>query len=266
VGRAIGSEAAGDPRVTRSILDSVATSENPFHTFFIVGDNVHLGMYNYNWVEWLNIFARPSYSVPLRPIMGNHDGLFNGTVHYLAYAYPEGMDSRTGTRLYYRVDAGPVHFIALNILWSTTETFTPQQREWFVEQLASMPPQDWTIVLMHAMIYASGDVMWGKPWYDPPEMIRDVAPLLEEHNVDLVISGHDHQMEFLQHNGVSYCIIGALGGGLTPSLAHVSPASVWRNNTTYGFLDATVCSESIELAFRDKTGNVLETFTVSKNN
>ena len=265
VGRAIGSNPSGDPRVTRSILNVVATSENPFHTFFVVGDNVHMGMYNYEWVEWLDMFAPASTSVPLRPIMGNHDGLINGAVHYLAYLYPDGMEARTGTRRYYRVDAGSVHFIILNILWSTTESFTPQQREWFVKQLASISPQDWTIVLMHSMVYASGAEEVGMPWYDPPEMIHDVAPLLEQYNVDLVISGHDHHMEFLQHNGVSYCVIGTLGGVLDPSLAHVSPASVWRNNATHGFLDATVRSETIELSFRDTTGNTLKTFTVSQN-
>jgi hypothetical protein len=265
VGRAIGSNPSGDPRVTRSILNVIATSENPFHTFFIVGDHVHMGMYNDYWVEWLNMVAHPSASVPLRPIMGNHDGLINGAVHYLAYLYPNGMEPRTGTRRYYRVDAGSVHFIMLNILWSTTESFTPPQKEWFVEQLASISPQDWTIVLMHSMVYASGDEEVGMDWYDPPEMIRDVAPLLEQYRVDLVISGHDHHMEFLQHHGVSYCIIGTFGGVLDPSLAHVSPASVWRNNTTYGFLDATVRSEAIELVFRDATGNTLQTFTVSQN-
>ena len=103
------------------------------------------------------------------------------------------------------------------------------------------------------------------PWYDPPEMIRDVAPLFEQHKVDLVISGHDHHMEFLQHNGVSYCVIGTLGGVLTPEWDYVSPVSVWRNNTTYGFLDATVRPETIELGYRDTTGNLLKTFTVSKN-
>jgi hypothetical protein len=43
VGRNIGSfHNAGDPRVTWSILNGGVTSENPFHTFFIVGDNVHM--------------------------------------------------------------------------------------------------------------------------------------------------------------------------------------------------------------------------------
>lgn len=262
IGRETAPGEVGGPAVTRNILNTVAAAENPFHTFFLVGDIVDLGMSNSHWDELLPILARPSYTTPLRPVMGNHDALINGQGHYFAYLYPDGMAASTGTRLYYRIDAGPVHFIVLHMPWSSTETFTPQQRDWFVKQMEAIPATDWAIVLLHSMVYASSDDYQGLPWYDPPEMVQEVAPLLEKYRVDLVISGHDHQMEFLQRNGVNYCIIGTLGGPPDRDPTHISPASIWRNFGAFGFLDATVRAETIDLSFRDPAGGVLKTFTV----
>jgi hypothetical protein len=271
-GTGISGSKGGDPNVTRSILEYVTAPGNQFHAFFIVGDSVNLGSTNGNWQSAIETLAPFSYGIPLRPLMGNHDAMINGAPHYLAYFYPEGMETPIGTRLYYRVDCGRVHFIMLNMLWGV-ESFSAEQRAWFVKQMESIPPDDWTIVMMHSMVYSSGSV-FGRytlhdpaALYDPPDMVQQVAPLLERYKVDLVISGHNHHLEFLQKNGVSYAIVGGLGGtlGPGPNESRKSLAYVWQAPKQYGFLDVTVRSNTTELHFRCPNGTELNAFSIGKN-
>ena len=254
----------GDPAVVRNILSYAGQPDRGFHAFYVVGDLVNFGMDAPSWQLTLDTLAAPSRSVPLRPIMGNHDALINGTPRYLAYLYPAGLPTSSGSRAYYRIDAGAAHLLMLKMLWGV-ETFDPAQRAWFERQCAAIPKEDWIVVLMHSMVYSSGNDWDGYPWYDPAAMVTQVAPLLEQCGADLVISGHNHHMEFLQHNGVSYAVIGAFGGPFDPDREHVSPASLWYRSATHGFLEVAIWAEQAELTFRDQAGGALQVFTVARN-
>ena len=263
-GDSLSASASGDPTIVPSIFKFVAEPLNQFNAFFVVGDSVNMGATLEDWQIALEKFAPFTCSVPLRPLMGNHDAIINGTPQYLAYFYPQGMATPIGTRDYYRIDAGRVHLILLKMLWGV-ESFSAEQRAWFVTQLEAIPADEWTVVLMHSMVYSSGSVVDGAAWYDPIEMVQQVAPLLEKYKVDLVISGHNHDLEFLQKNGVSYAVVGGLGGALDPVASHISPASVWYAPGQYGFLDVTILYDTIELSFRDPTGNELKSLSIGKN-
>lgn len=259
-----GAATAQQPRVTQSVLGYVTRPERKFHAFFVLGDVTEMGMDNENWTFALDTLAPFSYAVPLRPFLGNHDGLINGAEHYFAYFYPPGMETQQGTQRYYRIDAGSVHVIMLEMLWGI-DTFTPQQKEWFIRQLESIPSADWVIVMMHSMVYSSGIELEGIPWYDPADMVREVAPLLEKYQVDLVLSGHNHHLEFLQQNGVSYAVVGGLGGLFDPEAQYRSPASRWYRGGTHGFVDVAVYPERLDLRFRAATGRELQAFTIGQN-
>ncbi|MBU0493353.1 MAG: metallophosphoesterase [Chloroflexi bacterium] len=259
-----GADTAQQPQIAQSILGYVRQPAHQFHTFFVLGDIADMGMENDKWTFALDTLSPFSYDVPLRPFLGNHDTLINGVEHYFAYFYSSGMATPQGTSRYYRIDAGTVHVITLEMLWGV-DMFTPQQKEWFIRQLESIPATDWVIVMMHSMVYSSGIKLEGIPWYDPADMIREVAPLLEQYQVDLVLSGHNHHLEFLQHNGVSYVVVGGLGGPLDPAPEYRSPASLWYRDGTFGFADVTVRPERIDLEFRDATGVELQSFTIGQN-
>jgi hypothetical protein len=263
-GAGMSTSQSGDPNVMRNILKYVTEPQNRFHSFFIVGDLVNMGSTNADWQGAIETLAPFACGVPLRSVLGNHDTLINGAPHYLAYFYPDGMETPLGTRLYYRIDSGRVHFIMLEMLWGV-ESFSAEQRAWFVKQMESIPSDDWTIVMLHSMVYSSGSVFNGYAWYDPVDMVQQVAPLLEKYKADLVISGHNHDIEFLQKNGVSYAVIGGFGGKLDPVASYKSPASVWYLPNQYGFMDVTVRPDTLELVFRDPNGNELKTFSIGKN-
>jgi hypothetical protein len=72
-------------------------------------------------------------------------------------------------------------------------------------------------------------------------------------------------LEFLQNNGVSYATIGGLGAPLEAAATNKSIASVWYLPNQHGFLDVTIHPNTIDLIFRDPSGNELKSFSIGQN-
>jgi hypothetical protein len=266
---AIGSDAhfsAGGSRndLTARMLTQVADPANRFDYFFSLGDNVEFGFRPEQWLKARAAFAPTTAVIPSTFVAGNHDTMFTGLQRYLAYAYPEGVELQNGTRLWHRIDVGHVHVIVLDVEWSA-ESFTQQQAAWLETELNTIPAEDWTIVMNHGFYYGSGSVTRGWKWYDNKETIQKITSLFEKYGVDLVLSGHAHQMELLQESGVTYVIDGAFGGELEPPRRYDSPASLWYSSADYGYVDVTVDKASATIIFRDSGGIELKRMVVMKN-
>ncbi len=119
-------------------------------------------------------------------------------------------------------------------------------------------------MVSHGFYYASGSFDDGWQWYDNPETIDALTPLFEKYGVDLVLSGHDHQMELLQQNGVTYAICGAFGGLPDAPRTYTSPASLWYVNGAYGFVDVSISGNQCNVTFRSSDNAVLKTFVINK--
>lgn len=250
-----------DENATRSILRTV--NSGGYDAFFALGDFSETGFPGTDLQEAAELFASELVSVPIATIMGNHDGLVGGAWRFGKYFNSER---------YYRVDSGTNHVIALDLLWGT-ETFGRAQKKWLVETLASIPQSDTTIVISHCYFRASGytDPETGMEWFDHPAMIGEISPILEEGGVDLVVSGHNHFMEYLEHpssgggtakgggTSTAYAVIGTFGGKLDPDRTHTSPDSLWFDNDHFGFLEVVLEERGMELTFRDETGKALRT-------
>ncbi|HOX11939.1 MAG TPA: metallophosphoesterase [Spirochaetales bacterium] len=256
-----GREQSDEAARTR-ILTSVDAGD--YDAFFLLGDISEQGFPESGFREAALDLETYLTRVPVRPMMGNHDALVNAAGRWARYFFPSGHSSDSGSPLYYRIDAGRAHILVLNLLWGE-EDFDHAQRAWLTEQLESIPRQDAVVVLSHCYFYASGydDPESGSPWYDHPGTIREVVPLLETYGVDLAVSGHNHYQELLEHNGVTYAVIGAMGGVPDPAPTYRSPASRWIRVSTFGFLEARFYPDRIELAFRDAAGGELHRAVVS---
>lgn len=263
---AVGSDAhfgvdSGD--VTERMLKLIGDPANRYDYFFLLGDIVQHGFSVGEWREAFNTLSQTTSNVPTRFAIGNHDTLFTGLRNYEKYCYPEGMDVQTGSRMWYRIDSGKVHFLVIDLEWSA-ESWTSQQAQWLEEQLKSIPAEDWKIVMGHGFYYGSGSEQDGWHWYDNPETINALTPLFEKYKVDLVFSGHNHQLELLSKNGVTYAIAGGLGGQPDTARAYVSPASLWYAAGQHGFVDVTVSGDDATLAFRSPDNAALKTAVVSR--
>jgi len=237
------------PEITAKILETV--NEGGYDAFFVLGDIVDMGVPGDDFNKASKLFALKLTQVPLVTLMGNHDALVGGEFLYRKIFNPD---------LYFRIDSGTVHIIALNLLWGD-ESFDKTQKDWLIAVLASIPVSETTIVISHSFIRASGyvDKDSGKDWYDQSRLIRDLSPILEKGGVDLVISGHNHFMEYLEKsgNGTAYALIGSMGGRPEPARSYTSEWSSWYEGDQFGFLDLDLYDSHMKLTFRDENGKAL---------
>jgi UDP-2,3-diacylglucosamine pyrophosphatase LpxH len=265
---AVGSDAhfgAGDnrPDITAQMLGRIAAPGNKYDYFFFLGDLVEFGFRPEEWQPALAALPAASGTVPTAFAPGNHDCLFTGLNRYLAYCSPEGLAGNSGARLWRRIDIGDIHFLVLDLEWSA-EAFTPQQQAWLETELKSIPPEDWTVVMNHGYYYASGSSSRGWQWWDNRETINLITPLFEKYDVDLVFSGHAHQMELLEQNGVAYVIAGAFGGIPDPEREYVSPSSLWYASGEYGYVDVSIDADQVQIVFRDQYNQILHSAVITK--
>lgn len=243
-----------DAKKTAAILRTINAGK--YDAFFHLGDIAEMGVPGTDFEGAAALFSTQLPDVPLVTLMGNHDSLVGGSFRYRTIF---------NKQLYYRLDSGTVHIIALNLLWGT-ESLDQTQKKWLEKTLGSIPRSDTTIVLSHCFFWASGyvDQATGKNWFDHPAMTAELAPILENSGVDLVISGHNHFMEYLERppvnadgNGTAYAIIGTLGGALDPALSHTSKYSRWYAGNQFGFLEVDLYAGRMELTFRNERGGEL---------
>ena len=266
---AVGSDAhfgASDSRndLTVKMLQQIADPTNKYNLFFSLGDLVDYGFKDAYWQEALNALSSTTSVIPGKYIVGNHDTLLGGLNRWESYCDPAVMPLQTGTQLWQRIDVGNIHFLVIDLEWSA-ENFNTAQSQWLEAQLASIPKDEWKIVVGHGFYYASGSFTDGWKWYDNPETINKLTPLFEKYNVDIVFSGHAHQLELLKKSGDSYVICGGFGGMLDTERQYVSPDSLWYASGDYAFMDVTITGTNANLIFRDPDGNAINSFVVAKH-
>jgi len=236
--------------------------------FFALGDTVEMGMEADDWKEAIESIKRDAPTLPFAALLGNHDGLIGGATRWRA-AFAGGT-GRKGvpdgglTASSWRMDAGKVHFIALDLLWGP-EGFGSREKAWLAEQLAAIPAADFIVVLSHSFFYTSGyiDEGSGKAWYDHEDMLREVAPLIAG-KVDLVVSGHNHYMEWIETDGTVWAVVGAMGGKPDPVPTYMSPGSVWFSQGRFGRLVLELTAAGLAAEFQDHQGTPLFQRTISK--
>ena len=117
------------------------------------------------------------------------------------------------------------------------------------------------------MYYSSGYFVDGEQWWDNQEMIEEFEPLFIEHDVDLVFSGHNHHMEYLNNSGVMYNIIGGFGGHLDPDYAtkdvgEAGEGSIWYHSGQHGYLDVEINGTSADITFRTPEYAVVNSYSI----
>jgi hypothetical protein len=255
----------------RSAILTLSQSEyetGRLDAFFNLGDIVEMGMEADDWREALESIQRDAPTLPFASLLGNHDALIGGSARwrtaFAAGTEPRGTAGRALSASSWRLDAGPVHFIALDLLWGP-EGFGPQEKTWLKMQLEEIPPDDFVVVLSHCFFYSSGyvDEGTGKPWYDHSEMLREVAPLFAG-KADLVVSGHNHYMEWIEADGTAWAVVGAMGGKPDPVPSYKSRGSVWFSQGVFGRLVLEIRQGALACEFQDQNGRPLFTKTIMK--
>ena len=265
---AVGSDAHFGAKTARNdltlkMLQQISDPAHNYRMLFSLGDLVDWGFSDAQWQTAIQALAPITSAMPAWFVMGNHEALFGGMKFYEDYMSPQPMEVQTGSRLWQRIDVDNVHFLLLDLDWDTV-SYTKEQAAWLEQQLATIPTGDWKIVMSHSFYYSSGGYWEGSNCDDLKDMIATLTPLFEKYHVNLVFSGHNHLLELLQKNNVTYAICGAFGGLPSPERSYVSTPSIWYMAGQYAFMDVTVSQDTAILVFRDPDYKELKTLTVSR--
>jgi acid phosphatase len=181
----------------------------PLDLVVMAGDNIYT---NGEMSKVKSVFSLPYQELRRRGVkfyacLGNHDvRTQNGD---LQVAYPEF--NMQGKR-YYTYSRGEVQFFVLetNALVNPDAPERDAQLAWLDRELGKSKAR-WKIVYGHHNIYSAGV-------YGINEiLVRDVTPLLKQHQVKLWINGHDHNYQRSQPiDGTTYLVCGGGGANLYP--------------------------------------------------
>ncbi|MGI4755342.1 MAG: metallophosphoesterase, partial [Janthinobacterium lividum] len=135
-------------------------------------------------------------------------------------------------------------------------TLTPadqaEQLQWFQQQLARPRDLPFLTVMAHHPIYSNG------PHGDHPVLVRDWAPLLKQHKVDLYMAGHDHDLQVLQFDGEPTTHFLSGGGGA--DLYVLQKDGLDRGpyaQEVHGFSHLSVTAQQLEVRHLDADGRFL---------
>lgn len=176
----------------------------PFEFVLMMGDNLYGGQRPNDFAAK---FERPyqtliSSGVKFYAAIGNHDDP-NADVSYPPF-------NMNGSR-YYTYTKGHVRFVVADT------NFLDEVQVGWLEKTLTASSEPWKIVYFHHPLYSNGDRHGSNV-----ELRVRLEPMLVQHGVDVVMSGHDHIYERIKpQKGITYFVIGSSGmlrkGGITPS-------------------------------------------------
>jgi 3',5'-cyclic AMP phosphodiesterase CpdA len=228
----------------------------PFEFVLMLGDNIYD---SHTPQDYIDKFDAPyaallDAGVTFHAALGNHDDpaeafyeKFNmgGERYYTFRKSERRIDALTGAA---------ARFFALD-----TRSLDPAQIAWLRDELADSG-STWKICFFHHPLYTSGRY---RTWARGFRLILE--PLLVEHDVDVVFSGHEHiyQRTELQ-SGIQYFVSGG-AGSLRPGDG--TPASyVARTfDTDYHFMLIEIDGDALHFQAISRTGATVDAGTLYKD-
>jgi hypothetical protein len=197
--------------------------------------------------EFTNCFE-PSWGrhkARTRPAPGNHEYVTANAAPYYAYF---GTNAGPTGRGYYSFDVGAWHIVSLNS--NVDGTAGSPQEQWLRADLGASNASC-TLAYWHHPLFSSG--LQGNH-----AIVRDIWRALYDFNVDVVISGHDHDYERFApqtaegvadpSRGIREFVVGTGGRSLTPIII-ARPNSERRFDGGYGVLRLLLDAQSYSWEF-----------------
>ena len=225
----------------------------PFDLGLTLGDNFYpSGVRSVNdplWgTLWEGVYAK--LGIPFFATLGNHDyrGNEQAEIDYTGKSKTWRMPAR-----YYTFVAGPVQFFALDtdegtagrLLFHTP--WSAAQAKWLEAELGRSKAR-WKVVYGHHPIYSDG--FHG----DAARLKRKLLPMLKAHGVALYLSGHEHDLEFHQQDGIQFLIVG--GGG--KDTRGIKARRARFADGRHGFLDLSASAQRLKWHIRSTEGAALQ--------
>jgi 3',5'-cyclic AMP phosphodiesterase CpdA len=171
-----------------------------------VGDLINHADNDYEWEEWYRAGGFIHAQIPMVTLAGNHEYNKNEEGKKVSFSkfwnpqfnFPDNHPIDTLDDQTYYFDYLQVRFIVLN-----SNHFIEQQADW-LDEVLSQSTQKWNILAFHHPVQ---NAVTGRQNENVKKLWK---PIIEKHNVDLVLQGHDHSYArgFLdeQKNGAVYVV------------------------------------------------------------
>ncbi len=184
--------------------------------WLMLGDNAYtIGTDQEYQNGFFNIYQTIMHQSVVWPTIGNHDGYSVDTPlqtgpYYDIFTLPKNAEAggvASGTEAYYSYNYGNIHFVVLDS-FDVDRSTTAAMAQWLTADLTANTA-DWVIAYWHHPPYSKGSHDSDDAFSDLEliEMRENLVPILEQHGVDLVLTGHSHNYErskFVQgHYGFS---------------------------------------------------------------
>jgi acid phosphatase len=240
-----------------------------------VGDNFYengvTGLDDPYWrTSFEEIYTAASLQSPWKVILGNHD--YRGNVQaQLDYAktsprwqmparyFMETQLLPDGSKAdFFYLDTSPFIRRYIGSRVNIAGQDTDAQLAW-LDQALSTSTAPWKIVIGHHPIYTALAPQ-AQYDHDQPDLIARLDPVLRAHRVPLYIAGHDHCMQAVTIEGLTYVVNGA--GSLT-----YEPGPAIRGGFTsgaHGFMTVALGARKLDFALIDMTGKTIYAQTITR--
>ena len=288
----------GQKQVYKGYLNFAKKTNKRANLWLMLGDNAYESGKDEEYkVGLFDAYTKTLRNTVLWPTFGNHDGLSANSQnlsgpYYDNFSLPRNAESgglASNTEAYYSFDYGQIHFINLNSN-DIDRSSNGQMANWLKNDLNSSKLR-WKIVYWHHPPYS-------KSSHDSDteieliEMRQNIVPILEQANVDLVLSGHSHTYErsMLIHghygdskslnstmiidsnsgdnppytkksNGTVYLVA---GNGATIASGSLNHPAIKVSSTALGSVVIDVYKNKLSSSLIDVNGNVLDRFVIVK--
>jgi acid phosphatase len=240
-----------------------------------VGDNFYengvAGLDDPQWqTSFEQVYTDKSLQTPWKIILGNHDyrGNVQAQLDYSAhsdrwqlparyYAETQTLPDGAQAEIFY-LDTSPFIQKYVGSKVNIAGQDTAKQLAW-LDTALSASTAAWKIVIGHHPVYTSVEGTDSAD-HDQPDLIARLDPVLRKHGVKIYLAGHDHCLQAVRVEGVSYVVTGA--GSLT-----YNPKGVIRGgfaSGAHGFMTAYLSRDALRYELVDMTGKVLYADTVTR--
>jgi len=214
-------------------------------------------------------------NLPMQANRGNHEGDAAAFLKYYPYPYPDPDTNPNADpelilgdlQLFWSFDYGPVHFIMLDhyVVLDDEEAdeyaFGSEQLAWLADDLANTT-KTWKVIVVHhpgwtASLFEDG--------HSSSAAVQEhIHPLCKTHNVQLVLSGHNHYYARALVEGITYITTGGGTGALYTPLYGPGEHNIVTSSGSNHFCKFDITGSTMEAEIYNTTTNsVIETFSIS---
>jgi hypothetical protein len=191
------------------------------------------------------------------PSTGNHDYSDAGADVYQSYfALPgNGVTSSatSGSELYYDFVLGAIQFFVVDSQAALDSAGNMSAQQTWLRDALAASTTPWQVVVFHHAPYSSGTENGSTAQMRWP---------FAAWGADLVVSGHDHDYERIQQDGITYVVNGLGGAGAYQFRTTSVSGSVVRYNATYGAMTVNADASSLTARMIGTDGTIADEFTL----